>query len=224
MPRRGLPVWLSLSTALVVTPGCIPVLSPPGRVDVGFGVRPAARAPKDDKPSDPKKPLPTGPVAPDQATAGLLVGKVAVGAHLASAFPNVAMPIDAGAGYVFTDVGLGDRKLHGLYAEVTPIANAGDWWRVLAGVHGEVQFADRETKQPGLTLLGRVGIEAYDSVAVGGAKDKLLAVGGARGQYSYGGFVEAGAHRMPGGEQALLFLAGASFRFPASAGVLLPFR
>lgn len=150
--------------------------------------------------------------------------KTAIGAHLASAFPDVAMPIDAGAGYVFTDVGLGDRKLHGFYAEVTPIANAGSWWRVMAGVHAEAQLADRDTKKPGLTLLGRVGIEAYDSLAVVGADQKTLVLGGARGQYSYGAFVEAGAHRMPGGEEALLFIAGASFRFPASAGVLLPFR
>lgn len=150
--------------------------------------------------------------------------RAAVGAHLASAFPNVALPIDAGAGYVFTDVGFGDRKLHGLYGEVTPIANAGSWWRLMAGVRGEAQFADRDTKKPGLTLLGRVGIEAFDSVNVVGADNKTLVVGGARGMYSYGAFVEVGAHRMPGGEEALLFLAGASVRFPASAGVLIPFR
>lgn len=218
---RALP---ALAPVLVAAPGCIPVLSPPGRADVGFGVRAAARAPETDRPRDPKKPLAAGPVAPEQNTAGALVGKVAVGAHLASAFPHVALPIDAGVGYVFTDVGLGDRTLHGFYAEVTPIANAGSWWRVLAGVHAEGQLADRDTKKPGMTLLGRVGVEAYDSVAVTGGSGKALAVGGARGQYSYGAFVEAGAHRLPGGEEALLFVVGASFRFPASAGVLLPFR
>lgn len=197
--------------------GCAPVLSPPGRADVSGGVRLAPKA----APADTTAVRKPGQPPPAQDTAGAPILRVSAGAHLASAFPNHALPIDVGFGYVYTDVAFGERKLHGIYGEFTPLATAGTWWRLFAGVRGEALFSDQEGKKNGFSALGRVGIESFNPVNAIGADDKTLVVGGARGVYGFGGFVEAGGHKLPGGEQAYLLLGGVTVRFPASAGFLM---
>lgn len=203
-------------------PACIPVLSPPGRLDVGGGFRTGVKAEPSATTTAPRQDARFGPVrSTPPATAGDSVLVVSGGVHLASVLPRRNPPVDVGVGYVFTDIGLGDRKLHGIYGEFTPIATAGSWWRLVAGARGEAQFADRSGAGAGYTFLGRVGIETFSPTSEVGDDDRMLVVGGAYGVYGIGGFVEAGGHKLPGGEQAVLVLGGLSLRFPASAGVLL---
>ncbi len=197
--------------------GCSPTLSPPGRADLSGGLRLAPRAP----PPDPSLPRRAGEAPPSADTAGATLFRLSAGAHLASAFPHRVLPIDAGFGYVFTDVALGERKVHGMYGEFTPLAWAGEVTRLYVGVRGEVLFPDREGQKKGFTALGRVAIEGVNPVRVVGDDHKTLVLGGAYGVYGFGAFAEAGGHKLPGGEQAYLVLGGVSVRFPASAGFLM---
>jgi hypothetical protein len=198
--------------ALLTTSACVPVLLPPGKVEISDGARLAIQgAPA------PATTLVLPPGKRVLPRSGENVLRFAAGVHLASILPPEDTRIDAGVGYVLTDVGVGDRTLHGMYGELGPILWRGEWARLLLSARGEALFADPGHSGTGYAIFGRLGAEVftYTPASWSASHDGGGVITGVPG---LGAFAEAGNQKLPGGEHAAVVSAGLWLRVPAGAG------
>jgi hypothetical protein len=228
VPRRGgVGALGALGLGLVVS-GCVPLLLPPVRVDGSMGARFGVHDPTSStaSPAPTRRVASTSPPATSQPLA--TIERVSAGFHLADIVSPERVLVDVGAGYVFNDVGWGDRKIHGLYADFSPVITRQPWWWMYFTLRGEAMFPDGRASGMGYSFFSRLGFETFtftDGAAGAGAGSGGFAAGAAYGTIAIGGFVEAGAQLLPGGQQAGVALAGLSVRLPATIGVfccLLP--
>jgi hypothetical protein len=197
------------------------LLLPPARVDGSaggrFGVHDAAPATTTAVSRPPTRPAATGTARPSPT-----IFRLSAGFNLANLAPPERVIVDAGAGYIFNDIGWGDRKIHGLYAEVSPIISRQKGWWVTFTARGEAMFPDSRESGMGYGFIASLGVETFsftESPAGFAADGKGFGIGAAYGTLAIGAFAEAGAQRLPGGEQQGILLGGISVRLPATAGV-----
>jgi hypothetical protein len=199
---------IAFSCAALST-SCVPLAVQPGKFEISDGLRTnIVRAPQR---------VPTAALPPSQRVeqrSGTNDLRAAAGVHLASILNPAETHVDAGVGYVFTDIGLGDRKIHGLYAEAGPIPWHNDWLRILFQARGEALFSDRNDYASGFALFGRVAAETF-TFANGGEWVSKDAVGNAYGTPGLGIFADAGEQKLPGGERATVIAGGIYLRTPA---------
>jgi hypothetical protein len=194
-PRRPLGFFLALATAA----GCVPVVTPPARVDVGVAKRFEADRP---------------------------FLRTSVGAHAASLVLAPDLPADVGAGYVaYTrsrGAGAGSEIVQGAYAGADARVAGGEQWRVFAGGRGEALFSDRAGEGMGYGAFGRASAEIMVPLAfqpVAGATNKGAYLGVAYGVFGVGAYLESGVQRLPGSEARGAFGAGLTVRVPATFGI-----
>jgi len=214
-PSRACLSSITVVILLVAPSACVPVLLPPGKVELSDGARfgvqgapaPAAASTLVLPPS--KRVLPRS---------GENDRRFAAGVHLASILPPEESRIDAGMGYVLTDIGLGDRLVHGMYGEVGPVLWRGEWARVLLSARGEALFADSGHHGTGYAIFGRMGAEIYTYTP---ASYSTTHDGGGviTGVPGLGIFAEAGNQKLPGGEHAAVLSGGLWGRLPAAAAL-----
>ena len=200
-PSKALPV-LAASASLAAAPGCIPFAIPPARAEIAEGAR-LGIAPARSSASH---------VTP---AAGVSDTAFAAGAHLATFLPRT--PIDTGAGYLLSDLGLGERLVQGAYGEVGAFLPATDHLRLVGAVRG-VAMPAQGGQNGGYALSLRLAGELHATInpfdwgnSVGGG-----AMGGAAG---FGWFVESGPQVLPGGERATVISGGVWIELPATAGI-----
>jgi hypothetical protein len=199
-----------------LTEACMPVLLPPGKVEISDGYRANIQpAPAPSLPATVVLP-PSKRFLPRSGEQDL---RFAAGVHLGSILPPERTHLDVGIGYVFTDVGLGDRTLHGMYGEVGPVLWRGEWARLLLSARGEALFADRGHSGTGYAIFGRLGVEAFRYTPGEGSTDSNGA-GAISGVGGMGLFTEVGNQKLPGGEHAVVLSGGLWFRLPAAAALV----
>ncbi len=214
MGASARPAYSAASGLLVISAisACVPVLLPPGKVEISDGARlgiQGAPAPATTLVLPPGK-----RVLPRSGENDL---RFAAGVHLASILRPEDTRIDAGIGYVYTNIGLGDRTLHGMYGEVGPILWRGEWARILLSARGEALLADQGHGGTGYAIFGRLGAEmfTYTPASWSSNHDGGGVITGVPG---LGAFAEIGNQKLPGGEHAAVASAGLWLRLPAGAG------
>lgn len=192
--------FLSLLAVILLSQLGCGLAAPPLRGDFGYGPALAAL-----------EPSPTRPHSD---------GRIAVGTHTASLLKAPVLPVDVGAGYVFTRFAA-QRSIHGAYLEVAPSLALTKETRAFFGARAEIQFPDSAERSYGYSLFGRASYELFAHVAGAGAAGSAKAVvaGAAYGMFALGIYAESGFSVLPGSDtRAFVTTAGFSVRTPAFAG------
>jgi hypothetical protein len=200
MKRRWL---LGSLLSLLLAPGCLPVITPPLRADVGGAKR------FDAEPA---------------------FVRTSVGAHAASLVTSPDFPVDGGGGYVnylrTRERGADGRtrreQVQGAYVEASTRVMGGEYWRVFAGGRGEALLPAGVGERTGYSALGRASAEfmvplRFQPVAVASNKGAFLGL--AYGMFGVGAYLEGGMQRLPTGPSTGVVGGGLTLRVPTAMGI-----
>jgi hypothetical protein len=178
------------------TSGCIPVMTPPLKIEGGGAARIGSNA-------------------------GYRFG---VGTHVASLMPSSDFPLDVGGGYIQTGTESNQHRLavHGLYLEGGPRLAGGKNWRAFAGPRAEYYFAPQG---PNLAYAGlvRASIEvmgAAEGEPVSSVGNRGFYAGIAFGMLAIGAWAEGGYQKLPTDAGLFMLGGGLHIRIPVTAGIL----
>ncbi|HEY5448425.1 MAG TPA: hypothetical protein VIQ54_06725 [Polyangia bacterium] len=195
MSRIG--VRLALAAALAGAPACIPYVLPPGQAEFGF--------------------------ARDGRWGQGTMVHLAAGIHSASVPQLIAKPIDLGVGYGADLFGAqhnrtSEVRVHGPYAEGSWFVFRRPWFRVSAGLRGEMLIKSGDL---GWDVLARSSAEIFKvGYGVPSGAD-LCSIHGGSGALAMGVYAESGYQQLPWGGHAYITTAGFTFRWPFMYGVLV---
>lgn len=185
--------------ALLFVSGCLPVMTPPLKGDIGYAAR----------------------------LGGDSGYRWSAGTDVASLIPDDDFPLFAGGGYVQTSTRYGESRMpiHGVYLEGGPRVVGGRFWRVFAGPRLEYYFAPKGP-DPAYAGLIRTSVELF-SLSTGSPGEPKPTTrsasawwGVAFGAFAIGAYLESGYQHLPNDAGFPLLGGGALLRIPATAGVV----
>jgi hypothetical protein len=188
---------LVLAAALTGAPACIPYAIPPGQAEVGL--------------------------ARDGRWGQGTIAHLSAGIHSASIPRLVAKPMDLGVGYgadLFTvkDGEPSKVRVHGPYGEASWFVFRRPWFRVSAGLRGEMLIKDGDL---GWDVLARSGAEIFNAGQFYPSSTDVCSIHGGAGALAMGVYAESGYQQLPWGAHAFITTAGFTFRWPLLYGLIV---